>query len=282
MRQKKSSRLRGSVTQNNISVRMSEQEGVGFLTRLSILAGIIVVVIGGSGLLWHMGWPQEQARRLRDSGLTLTQKAQFSIRDITVEGRNQSNKDDVLDALGTQRGAPILGFDADAAAVRLAKLPWVESAIVERRLPDTINVLLTERVPLARWQHEEKIYVIDTDGHILATAKPENFAALPLVVGAGADREAQSFLDLLGKFPDLRDKTDSIVRVGERRWDLHLHPKIVAKLPEQNVEAALHRLWVLVTEGKILDRDIVSVDLRIPDRLVFDPATSAPQDAPSP
>lgn len=279
MRQKKSSRLRGSVTQNNISVRMSEQESMGFLTRLGILAAVILVIVGGSGVLWHIGWPQEQAHHLRAYGLALTQHAQFAIKDITVEGRGQSNKDDVLDAIGTQRGAPILDFDTQAAAARLGKLPWVESATVERRLPDTVNVVLTERVPLARWQHDDKFYVIDTDGHILPAAKPENFATLPLVVGTGADRESQALLDLLSNYPEVQSKTDSAVRVGERRWDLHLRPNITARLPEQDVDAALHRLSVQITEQKILDRDISVVDLRLPDRLVFEPATPAPQDA---
>ncbi|MGB9153440.1 MAG: cell division protein FtsQ/DivIB [Alphaproteobacteria bacterium] len=281
MRKRKTPRLRGSVTQNNMSVRMRarEQTGLGFLTRLGILAGGVLVLVGGVALLWHYDWPQNQARRAEESGLEITQKAQFSVKDITVEGRHQSNSADITDALGTERGAAILDFDTKAAAARLGKLPWVETAVVERRLPDTIAVILTERIPAARWQHDDKTTVIDTEGHVLPAAKPDDFAALPLVVGVGADHEAGAFLSLLKNYPDIRDKTDSIVRVGDRRWDLHLRPKVTAKLPEQDVDTALHRLSVLITQEKILDRDIVAVDLRLPDRLVFEPATTARQGA---
>lgn len=279
MRKRRTPRLRGSVTQNNVSVRMRarEQMGIGFLARLGILVGGLLVLVGGFALLWHYNWPQNQARRMQEAGIDLTQKAQFSVKDIIVEGRHQSGKDEVFDALGTERGAPILDFDTKAAAARLGKLPWVETAVVERRLPDTIAVILTERVPAARWQHDDKLYVIDTQGHVLPSAKPEDFTALPLVVGAGADKEAEAFLDLLKNYPDIREKTDSIVRVGERRWDVHLQPKVIAKLPEQDVANALHRLSVLVTQDKILDRDIVAVDLRLPDRLSFEPAPGAPR-----
>ena len=39
------------------------------------------------------------------------------------------------------------------------------------------------------------------------------------------------------------------------------------RLPEGNVEAALDRLVTLDREKKLLSRDIVAVDLRLPDRV---------------
>ncbi len=277
MRQNKSP-LRGSVTQNNASVRMHarEQEGLSFLARLGLLGGGLLVILVLIFWSWHSGWLPNQARHLRDTGLNASQEAQFAIKDITVVGRNQSSKDEIFDALGAARGAPILGFDVKAAAARLGKLPWISSAVVERRLPDTLVVILTERTPMARWQHDDHFYVLDNEGHVLSVAKPENFTSLPLVVGNGADGAAQSFLALLKNHPDIMEKTGSVVRVGDRRWDLHLQPNIVVRLPEQGVNNALNRLSILMGgEERILDRDIVAIDLRLADRLVVEPAAPA-------
>jgi cell division protein FtsQ len=47
------------------------------------------------------------------------------------------------------------------------------------------------------------------------------------------------------------------------------------RLPEDDLDAALHRLSVLISQEKLLDRDIVAVDLRIPDRLTIEPAATA-------
>jgi cell division protein FtsQ len=69
------------------------------------------------------------------------------------------------------------------------------------------------------------------------------------------------------------------VRVSERRWDLHVQPRVIVKLPETNVDAALKRLSGLITDQKILERDIVGIDLRMPDRYVIEPGTSAPANA---
>lgn len=293
MRQSKSP-LRGSVTQNNVSARarVSEQDGIGFLARLGLLAGFFLVLLVLMIWGWRSGWPQREASMLQEEGLTLTQKAQLEVKDIVVEGRGQSSKDDIYDALRTMQGAPILAVDMKAAASRLGKLPWVGSVAVERRLPNTIAVILTERVPAARWQHDDRLYVIDGEGHVLPAAKVEDFPGLPLVVGAGAERETQTLLTLLKAYPDIRNKTDSAVRVGERRWDLQLQSrlreaqsghndqtpaKLTVRLPEENVNGALRRLSVLITQEKILDRDIVAIDLRIPDRLAIEPASDAKQ-----
>jgi len=266
--------LRGSVTQNNVSARVREQDGIGFLARLGLLAGLLVLLLIAAIIGWRSGWVSQKIKEVHTETLDLTQKAQFEINDIVVEGRVHSGKDAISDALGIKQGTPILSVDLEGAATRLNNLPWVKEARVERHLPDTIEVYIKEREPLARWQKNERFYVIDTEGKVLSTADAKDFPSLPQVVGAGADREARKFLEILNNYPDIRDKTDAAVRVSERRWDLHLSPKIVVRLPETNVGHALHRLSVLMTEEKILERNIVAIDLRMPDRLVLEPAES--------
>lgn len=274
--------LRGSVTQNTTSVRMRAKETtrLSFLIRLGVLGGSVLIIFGVLLWLWHIGWPQRQTERLMEAGLHVTQKAQFAVKDIVVEGRQQVNKDSLGAALGTIAGAPILSFDPVAAQSRIAKLPWVASAIVERRLPDTIVVKLTERVPLARWQHEDHTVVIDTDGGELNEAKLEQFPQLPLVVGADAAGQADNLLETLKDYPAISQHMTAAVRVGERRWDIHLQPKTVAKLPELNMTRALGKLSDLITDQKILERDILSVDLRDPSKLVIEPANGSTDRAP--
>lgn len=273
--------LRGSVTQSTASVRMRAKETtrLNFLIRFGVVAGSLVVIFGLLIWLWHIGWPQHQTEKLIDAGLHATQKAQFAIKDIVVEGRQQVNKDGLSAALGTIAGAPILSFDPVAAQSRIAKLPWVDSAIVERRLPDTIVVKLTERVPLARWQHDDHTIVIDNEGGELPEAKLDQFPQLPLVVGADAAGQAHDLLDMLKDYPAITQHMSAAVRVGERRWDIHLQPKTVAKLPEINMSRALSRLSDLIIDQKILERDIVAIDLRDPSKLVIEPGASGSDNA---
>lgn len=277
MRQKRPPTMRGSVTQNNLSVRMRAEEPsrVRLLARLGLVFAGFVVLTGVFIWLWHSGRLNHYGQALREHINTATQKADFAVTDIRVEGRHRAAKEDIFDALGTERGAPLFAFDPDTAATRLGKLPWVEKVTVERRLPDTIRVNVTEREPAARWQHDEKIYVIDDRGHVLPTAVLSEFPALPLVVGMGANDHCHELFAALKPYPALFEKLESAVRVGERRWDLHLNPKITVRLPEEDMAGALHRLSVLMTQDHVLDRELIAIDLRVPDRLVIDPVPAA-------
>ena len=61
------------------------------------------------------------------------------------------------------------------------------------------------------------------------------------------------------------------VRVGERRWNLQLNNGADVMLPEGHEVAALDRLVQLQQDHALLDRPLVAVDMRLPDRLVLRP-----------
>ena len=62
--------------------------------------------------------------------------------------------------------------------------------------------------------------------------------------------------------------TKAAIFVGERRWNLRLKDGLDIRLPEQDVGNALGALSRLDREEKLFSRDIVAVDMRLPDRLV--------------
>jgi cell division protein FtsQ len=274
MRRPKRQPLRGSVTQNTarVRVRPKEMTAFSFMMRLGLLVGSVMLILGLAAWLWHIGWPQRQAEHLGQAGLHMTQKAHFAVKDVIVEGRQQTGKEALSAALGIGADAPILSFDPIAAQARIAKLPWVASVTVERLLPDTVYVRLVERQPLARWQHEGRIVVIDAQGNPLPDANTDQFSALPLVVGADAAPGAKTLLDALGDFPAISEKMTAAVWVGGRRWDLHLDPQVTARLPETGLQSALKLLSTLITQKNILERDIAAIDLRLPDRLIIESA----------
>ncbi len=230
-----------------------------------------MLLAGTGSLFWHLGWPQKLARHGELALLSVTKNIGFELRDVTVTGRVQAQKDALYDAIGAARGMPIFAFDPELAAQRLRQLPWLANVIIERRLPDTISVTLFERAPIARWQHERQMDVLDENGHPIPDVSPDSFAPLPLVVGTGADSAVKALLSVLKTYPTIQEKTDSAVRVGERRWDLHLKQGIIVRLPEQDVGAALRRLSILIEQQGILDRAIATVDLRLSDRLTIEP-----------
>ncbi len=267
--------LRGSVRQN--TAPEEEEEGsrfaflFGFWPRLGMLVLGAIAAILFAGWLWHGAWPNQKAGQLREVSLHSTQRLGFSIKDVTVEGRVYTDKESLLAALGIGAGAPTYSFNPDEAYERIMNLPWTKNATVIRSLPDKIIVRLTERQPIARWQHDDKTVVIDDTGRELTAARAEQFAALPLVVGTAAPEQTEPLLHELRDYPEVMRVLKAAVRVSGRRWNFYIQPDLLVKMPEMDMKSALDKLTKLIQEQRILDRNIQAIDLRIPMKMFIEP-----------
>lgn len=193
----------------------------------------------------------------------------LTVQSVEVIGRHRADREAILDALRVRRGTPILSVDLDAAKTRLEALPWVRSAAVERLLPDGILVRLVEHHPLAIWQHQHRFDVIDQAGAIIPHARAADFPNLPQVVGKDAPEATSDLVEMLSSEPDLARHVTAATRVGGRRWNIELDDGVEVALPEEAPEAAWHRLAALDRSDRLLERDIVAVDMRLADRLVL-------------
>jgi cell division protein FtsQ len=204
----------------------------------------------------------------------------FRVADIRVEGRATTDRATILAALGAHPGTPILAVDPVRAKQQLESLPWVRSALIERRLPDTIYVRLVEREPMALWQHGGKIDLIDRTGTVIPVARLDRFANLPMVVGEDAASHAARLLAMLASQPDLARRVTAAVDVGGRRWNLRIDNAIDVLLPADDPAAAWADLARLQRNSAILQRDVQAIDMRLPDRLVVRVAPAPPKESP--
>lgn len=250
----------------------------------------------GMALLTGAGFGLHVLRAMRTSAsfapirAAIGRAAGLRVTDIVIQGRNMTPESQVLAALGVGAGAPLLGFSVEAARARLDRLSFVEHATVERRLPGTVLVRLTERRPFAVWQRQNHFVLIDRNGevveqHGMTSKDADAFAELPLVVGAGAPKAATALIDALADEPEVRRQVVAAVRIGQRRWNLALRTGAAVLLPEGAEIAALHRLEQLQDQVHLLERPLVAIDMRLPDRLVVrprpQPAAAPPGPAPA-
>jgi cell division protein FtsQ len=243
------------------------------------LAG--VAVIGGSVMLWRAAEPGRLLAGWQEEVLDLTAAWGLAVEEITVEGRRHATAPSLLEATGLSRGAPILAVSVAEVRERLEAMPWVAEASVQRRLPQHIHITVTEREPFALWQRQGRFALIDRTGRVIVENDVAPFAGLPLVVGLGANTTAAPLLDEIARFPEVRLRVTAAVRVAERRWNLRLASGADVLLPEGAEAAAIERLAALHRDAGLLDRALVAIDMRLPDRLVLRPAP-APEQPPAP
>ncbi len=241
-------------------VRTTLRLGPPILLGIAALCGGVWLAFSGAGA--------ELAGGVRQEALSLSAKAGLRVETILISGNARASRRALESAAQVRRGMAILSFDPHLAKDRLEMLAWVRQAAVERRLPDTVIIRIQEREPLALWQHDGQMALIGTGGVVITRWKLERFWKLPLVVGAGAPEKAFAMLHALKDHPGIGRRVKALVRVSERRWDLRFKNGVVAHLPEKDAARALATLDRLERREKLLDRDILAIDLRLKDRLV--------------
>ena len=232
---------------------------------------LAITAAGGYGAIIASRMPAGQAAFADATNRVISATALFGlvVTDIQVEGRETTDVTTVMAALSAARGAPILAISPARAKEQLEALPWVRSATIERRLPGTLFVKLVERHPLALWQHDRVQQLIDRDGTVIPVDDLSRFAHLPIVVGDDAAPNAARLIDMLAGQSELAARVTAAVRVGGRRWNLRIDDAIDVMLPEDSPESAWSRLAELERTSLLLKRDVQTVDLRLPDRLVL-------------
>jgi cell division protein FtsQ len=234
----------------------------------SAVAVLVVSAFHAAGS--HAG-PSGTLIGMRERLGAMTAASGLRVTEVQIEGRANTPEPLLREAIGVNKGDPILGFSLEETRARIETIPWVEHATVERRLPGTVVVNLQERRPYAIWQNQGKFVLVDRAGQVVGNQDVAQFRRLPLIVGLGAPAAAADLLDALRDRPALEEKVSASVRVGERRWNLRMINGTDIMLPEGHEVAALDRLLQLQQEHAVLDRPLVAIDLRLPDRLVFRP-----------
>jgi cell division protein FtsQ len=192
----------------------------------------------------------------------------FPISAVAISGQSGLTESEVLEASGINSRNSLAFLNVSEVRDRLRAVPLIKEASVRKLYPDQVQIEITERQPYALWQQDGQISVVAADGTVIDTMRDGRFPDLPFVVGEGANTHLPDYLALLTKAGDLRSKIRAGIFVSERRWSLSTTSGVEVMLPEQNPEAALAALDSLERNARILEKDVISLDLRQPDRLV--------------
>jgi cell division protein FtsQ len=253
-----------------------------YLPNRAGVAATALILLGSAGFgVVRGGHVEELSAALSDTRNAIANSAGFRITTVAINGRKQLTQDEVLAIGGVNGRSSLLFLDADAVRDKLKANPWIGDATVLKLYPGRLQIDIVERSAFALWQQDGRLAVIADDGAVLEPYVTRRFVKLPLVVGKGAETRAKDFLSLLDRYPQVRAQTKAAIFVGERRWNLRLSDGLDIRLPENDVGNALAALSTLDKEDKLFSRDIVAVDMRLPDRLTVqlsDDAAKARED----
>lgn len=228
-------------------------------TRVTLVLKIALVIF--CYLFFFSNYFAHLKQEITQNIYELTSDAGFTLENVIIEGQLNALESDILATLNADKGTPIFSLNLALIKENLEKNDWIKEVYIERRLPNTIYLNLRERTPIAIWQINGQLFLIDQEGYKI-TNLIDQFQYLLHVVGPDANIYASKLISDLTKYPELANKLTSSVRYGQRRWDLNFEQNITVKMPETNFEEALEYIAKLNNENKLFNQFYRLIDLR--------------------
>jgi cell division septal protein FtsQ len=160
------------------------------LARLLAKAGGLVLVFLAVGAALVGGWAW------------LASRPAFAVAEAQVLGTRHLSRLEVLSAAGLGVHSNLLSLNVGRMEARLATLPWVERARVERRPPATVRITVTERRPSWLAVVEGRLYFLAPEMEGFAPLQGGEVPDLPAITGLSRadlvqpDEEARRLLGL--------------------------------------------------------------------------------------
>ncbi|WP_433193445.1 cell division protein FtsQ/DivIB [Nocardia sp. CA-107356] len=96
----------------------------------------------------------------------------LSVSTVEIDGLVAVSEDQVRDKLEIPSGRSMLRIDTNAMARRVANIPKVRSARVQRVFPSTVKVTVVERTPVLFWDGPQGAHLMDAESVEFAIEEP--------------------------------------------------------------------------------------------------------------
>lgn len=225
----------------------------------------------------------------------------LSVDEITVVGGKHVSSEDVAQITGLDRTDNLLLVWTGRIASQVEEHPWVAEAKVDRKLPGTVRIKVTERVPRVVLVTTDTRWLLDARGHVLAPA-PARSGDLPVLaaaavsgIEAGAQLDEPEVRDALTALrslsPRIRSDVAAVLAPTSERITLSLTDGTQVRFgAAESLGAKNEVLQVLLAEMRLEGRSGGYIDIRVPTSpavsgaptAVPTPGSTAPPTAPVP
>ena len=240
------------------------------LRRIGLVVLALALVVGAGFAFLRSSVAERWAADLRRKAVAASVEAGFVVERVYSEGRSLADEATLKRTLEPHHNRPIFTVELEKLKQQVEALPWVRSASVGRRLPDTIWVRLDEHRPIARWMDGTRQVLVSDAQEVFKVKNAARYRELPLLFGKGAPARSVELLQLVASEPQLARHVTGARLVGGRRWDVYLDGRIEVRLPANRPQAAWRRLAKEQQASGVITRAVTSIDLRSPDWLTLE------------
>ena len=181
-----------------------------------------------------------------DNRVSINNFVNRPVTSIAVGGElnniDRTKLESLLTSLVNQR---FFEMDIDTLALKIEQIPWVSAVQIRKQWPNQVEVLVSERLPVARWG---SVGLVDSDGEVFSSdgARSE-FSALPVLNGIGKTDPVviEKFKKIRPIFAEKNIVIERLSHSNTSNWSMKVAGGPEMVFGRQQFEKRLERFFVL-------------------------------------
>jgi len=208
----------------------------------------------------------------------VSQCSSFRLRNIKISGCRITRPDEILSYAGIQKGMNLLQVNLPYTSTRIEQYPYIMSAVVQRKLPETLEIQVKERMPRALIQLDD-YYLLDKNAEIFKKAAPEEMH-FPVLTGLTTEifyKDREGCLQNIHTALQLLDQIENDQRFKGLRIEIAIDQaagftiRTAPDLMEANVgwekfSEKIDSMWKIVDDLKSKGLSPASIKLKSPQK----------------
>lgn len=191
--------------------------------------------------------------------------SKFNLEEINIENNTLVEESALKSLLNPFYNKNLISINNNEIGTVLLKNSFIESFKIKKKYPNTLNIVIFEKKPIAILLNKKKKYFISEKIELIEYRKISKFENLPYVLG-NKDEFKNFYYDLKKiKFP--LDKIKKYTFYESKRWDLETKNNVIVKLPSKNYLKSLKNYLELSNKNNFQKYKIF--DYRIDNQLIL-------------
>ena len=188
------------------------------------------------------------------------------INNINVSGLGDNSNAIILEKIKKLNLENIFSLNRKKIANQIDTNSLVESYVVFKTYPSSLNIKINKTKFLARVNISGKIFLVGSNGKLSENKFSNN--KLPFIFGNLDIYDFLNFKDIIDKSIISYEEVENLYYFSSKRWDLELKNNVIIKLPKNYSKESLDLALEFLHSNEF--RDIKIIDARIKNQIILD------------
>ena len=191
--------------------------------------------------------------------------SKFNIKEIKIENNLLLQTEDIIKSLKPIYNKNLVNLNYREIEEKLSKKTFIESFNIKKKYPNTLQIKIVEKKPIAILQNKKKKYFLSEKLDLIEFNNSKKYQNLPFILGE--EKKFKIFYNNLNEINFPLEIINKYTLYESNRWDIETINQKIIKLPINNYVNSLKNYLNLRTKKNFENYKVF--DYRIENQLIL-------------